>query len=76
MAQGGWVRLSNAIRFTAKLASFRISPVLASISLWTTGIPKPPSITSKPQAYAAIDRATEHLTLSERRLSTFNLQKL
>jgi heme-degrading monooxygenase HmoA len=74
--QGGWVRLFQRdpnYRETRLLQDLSRPRFYFTLDYWDSQTAFDHFKAANEAAYATIDRATEHLTLSERRLSAFNL---
>jgi heme-degrading monooxygenase HmoA len=77
--QGDWVRLFQRdpdFLETRLLQDLSRPRFYFTLDYWDSKTSFDEFKAANPAAYAAIDRATEHLTLSERRLTTFNLETL
>lgn len=75
--QGDWVRLFQRdphFRETRLLQDLSRPRFYFTLDYWDSETSFDQFKAANLDAYAAIDRATEPLTLSERRLSTFNLE--
>ncbi|HET6931276.1 MAG TPA: antibiotic biosynthesis monooxygenase [Candidatus Acidoferrum sp.] len=75
--QGDWVRLFQHhphYRETRLLKDLSRPHFYFTLDYWDSESSFDQFKAANRTAYAEIDRATEHLTLSERRLSTFNLE--
>jgi len=76
-AQGDWVRLFQRdphFRETRLLQDLSRPRFYFTLDYWDSETSFEQFKSANQPAYAAIDRMTEHLTLSERRLSAFNLE--
>jgi len=74
--QGDWVRLFQLdphFRETRLLRDISRTRFYFTLDHWDSEISYEQFKAANHPAYAALDRATEHLTLSERRLPAFNL---
>jgi heme-degrading monooxygenase HmoA len=77
--QGDWVRLFRRdphYRETRLLKDLSRAHFYFTLDYWDSEASFDQFKAANHAAYAAIDRATEHLTISERRFSTFNLENL
>jgi heme-degrading monooxygenase HmoA len=77
--QGDWVRLFQRdphFRETRLLQDLSRPRFYFTLDYWDSENSFEQFKVANKSAYAAIDRATEPLTLSERRLCTFNLENL
>jgi len=77
--QGPWVRLFQRdphFRETRLLQDLSRPRFYFTLDYWDSESAFEQFKTANHVAYAAIDRTTESLTVSERRLSTFNLETL
>jgi len=77
--QGPWVRLFQRdphFRETRLLQDLSRPRFYFTLDYWDSESAFEQFKTANHAAYAAIDRTTESLTVSERRLSTFNLETL
>jgi len=77
--RGDWVRLFQSdphYRETRLLQDLSRPRFYFTLDYWDSEISFEQFKAANQAAYADIDRATEHLTTSERRLSTFNLENL
>jgi heme-degrading monooxygenase HmoA len=77
--QGDWVRLFQRdphFRETRLLQDISRPRFYFTLDYWDSENSFEQFKSTNREAYAAIDCATEHLTLSERRLSAFNLENL
>ncbi len=77
--QGDWVqlfRLNPHFRETRLLQDISRTPFYFTLDYWDSEISYEHFKSVNHAAYAALDRATEHLTVSERRLAGFTLETL
>jgi len=77
--QGDWVRLFQRdphFLETRLLQDLSRPRFYFTLDYWDSKTSFEQFKAANQSAYAAIDRATEHLTLCERRLTTFNLETL
>ena len=77
--QGDWVRLFQRdphYRETRLLQDLSRPRFYCTLDYWDSETSYEQFKTANQAAYAAIDRATEHLTVSEHHLSSFNLENL
>jgi heme-degrading monooxygenase HmoA len=76
---GDWVRLFQSdphYRETRLLKDLSRPRFYFTLDYWNSETSYEQFKSANQAAYSAIDRATEPITLSERRLSTFNLENL
>ena len=76
---GDWVRLFQRdphYRETRLLQALSRARFYFTLDYWDSESAFDQFKSANQAAYTAIDHATEHLTISERRLSTFNLENL